>query len=404
MSEPISIVQYWGGCPTVPNSRWQRFVRLAERCAERSWRTCLVWSRMPADPALVTPFTDADCRMEIRPRAKGNFDPACVARTVRLLRRYRCDILHCHNIHTSPLLAGFFARVPVRVWSKLSMSRHYEEGAEPRGVHGLQLSTRLSVRLSHRVFCLSEAVRQELLAVGAPQGKLTVTPVPIDIDRFRNADRAGLREELGLTDAHLLVTAVGHAVPVKGWDVLLRAFAKIIDAIPHARLLLVGSTDAAHEREMTRQLREIARTSRIEENVLWLGPRQDIPRILAGSDIFAFPSRSEGAGCALHEALAAGVACVASRAGGAAEAIEHRHSGLLVEREDVDALADALVELAGDEALRQRLARNAQPLLERHGLEAQTDRMMAEYEALLIRSGRLDPARTSTEASKASSS
>ena len=385
----VGIVQYWGGCPQTPNSKWTRFLHVMRRCAEEGWRTHLVWSRMPDDPALSRPFLDFGCEIILQPRAHGNFDPACVWRTYKLLRRIECDVLHCHNVHTSPLIAAALARVPVRIWSKLAMSPCYERQDRPRRLHRLHLSDRLSVALAHRTLCISQAVAEELRQVTGRPDRLLVHPAPVDVDLYSNASGDGVRAELGVSESEIVIATVGRAAPVKGWDILIRAFGKLAEAVPEARLLLVGSTQTSGEADFADQLRDLVNLLALDGRVRFLGQRANIPQILAASDVFAFPSRSEGQGLALTEAMALGLPCVASKAGGIVDLVEDGKNGLLVDREDVDGLAEALVRLIQSEELRARLGKSAQQSARRFGLETAVTSLVCLYQNLLVEHGRL---------------
>ncbi len=187
--QPITIVQYWGGCPQTPDSKWQQFLDCLRACANKGWRTCLVWSDMPRDPLLSRPFEEAGCKIVLHSRAHGNFDLQCIRRTYCLLRKINCDVFHCHNVHTSPLIGAALAKVPVRIWSKLAMSPYYEQGVAPTGIHRLALSTRLSCNLAHRILAVSHPVRDELISCGASSSRVLVWPTPIDIESFSNSWR-----------------------------------------------------------------------------------------------------------------------------------------------------------------------------------------------------------------------
>ncbi len=387
-NRPVGVVQYWGGCPRMPNSRWRRTLHLVRACAAEGWRTWLVLSELPRERELIEPFVHAACQIIVEPRARGNFDPGCILRTYRLLADLDCDIFHCYNVHTSPLIGAALAGVPVRIWSVLSMSRHYEEGERLHGWHRLQPSLRLSAHLAHRIACISAPVLREFEELGVPPAKLVEIPPQIDLPRFENASPDGLRRELGFADDALLVTTVGHAVPVKGWDILLRAFAQLATARPQARLLLVGSTEAAHERATAAELRALATALGVESRVVFAGVRTDIPRILAASDMFVLPSRSEGLSSALLEAMAAARACVGSRTGGTPTIIRDGHNGLLFEREDVDGLAAALEKLADDPDLRVNLGRSARDAVQQFDLARIVDGTIGLYADLLARSAR----------------
>ncbi len=381
-------MQYWAGCPQTPNSKWQQFVHVVQACAERGWRTYLVWSSMPEAPELSRPFLDCGCRILLQPRAQGNFDVRCVLQTYRLLRRYRCDIFHCHNVHTSPLIGATLAGVPVRIWSKLAMSPYYEQAREPTGLHRLQPSVRISCALAHRTLCISTAVRDELLAIGIPGGKLTVMLQPVDLARYQRSRPGAIRDALGLQPQDVVVTAVGHAVPVKGWDIAIRAVADVRQRLPTVHLLLVGSTNSPEESQFAPRLRQLVQTLSLEGAVHFLGRRADVAEILAASDIFLFPSRSEGQGLALTEAMAAGLPCVAARVGGIVDLIVDGENGFLCERDDADALARRLIELLQDEGLRRRFTERGRQSVQGLSMESITHQTVCLYrEVLRMRTG-----------------
>jgi glycosyltransferase involved in cell wall biosynthesis len=385
MPEPITVIQHWGGCPTMPNSKWEYFVRLAAACTARRWKTIMVWSAMPSHE-LADPVREAGCEIVLQPRPRRNIDAGAAWRTYRLARRSRCQIFHCYNVHTGPLVGAALAGVPVRIWSKLSMSRHYAEGRTPRGIARLQPSTRLTARLARRILCISHAAANELRAIGVPQSKLDVYPRPIDVQRFATGNRGFVRKALHLPADAPVITTVGHAVPVKGWDVLIQAFSQLAPSYPAARLLLVGSTDAPHERATATELGGLARRLRVADRVIFANRRTDIPDILADSDVFVLPSRSEGLPGALLEAMAAGVPCIGTRVGGTPEVIQDGRNGLLVDREDCAGLAHALRRLLEAPALRDELGRSARRDVARFDIRARIEALLGVYEELLSNS------------------
>jgi len=383
MSKPVTVVHYWAGCPKSANSKWQRFLAIVRRCWKEGWGNYLVWSRMPEDPALVEPFREAGCEIVIQPRSRGNFDLPSVWRTYKLLRRLKCDVFHCHNDHTSPLIGATLARVPVRIWSKLSMSSHYETGDLPQGLQRLYLSNRISSWCSHRILALTEPVRQEFAQQGGSSRKTIVVPGPVDVKRFAMALDDGVREGLGLTSSDCVITAVGHAVPVKGWDILVRAFSSLSAKGRNLHLLLAGSTSAPNERAFANELRSLVAEGGCDSRVHFLGHRVNIASILKASDVFAFPSRSDGQGLALVEAMAAGLPCVAARVGGIPEVITDGEDGLLFERENVQELAGHLTTLIEDEHLLDELASHASKRAEAFSMETYVERVFDCYGVLL---------------------
>jgi glycosyltransferase involved in cell wall biosynthesis len=213
--------------------------------------------------------------------------------------------------------------------------------------------------------------------------KTVVVPGPVDVERLASASSDGVRERLGLSDAIFLLATVGHAVPVKGWDILLRAFARVAGGRDDLHLLLVGSTTSAEERPFMEGLSGIVNQSGCGRQVHFLGHRSDIAEILKAGDLFVFPSRSDGQGLALVEAMAAGLPCLGSAAGGIPDVITDGVNGLLFERENVDDLADKLVHLLRDDRLRSRLAAGALEAAKQYTMDAYVEKVFQCYQSLL---------------------
>lgn len=161
------------------------------------------------------------------------------------------------------------------------------------------------------------------------------------------------RIELGLENSDHVIGAVGNLYPVKGHQYLLQAMLVVLRQYPRTTLILVGRGDLeASLKDQTKQLG-------IEEQVQFLGVRQDIPKLLAIMSIFVMPSLSEGLSLALLEAMVAGRPVVATRVGGNAELVLNGETGLLVESKDSDALAAAICTLLGNRTMREEFGRKA---------------------------------------------
>jgi len=338
---------------------------------------------MPENPALAEPFRKAGCDIILQPRSRGNFDLASVWRVYRLLRQLKGDVFHCYNDHTSPLLGAALAKVPVRIWSKLAMSPYYEKNTQPRGVHCLALSTRLSCALATRILARSEAVKQELIAEGSAPAKISVVPVDVDISLYGTAPASPLRQELGYSSTDIIITSVGRAIPVKGWDVLLSSFEAIAPQHSDAHLLLVGEIPSDGESAFAESLQARVRHMGLSERVRFLGRWDDIPGVLSMSDLFVLPSRSEGQPGALVEAMATGLPCVGTQTGGIPELIEDGQNGLLVRRESAEDLTRAMTRLIQNRTLRETLGQRAKVSAKRFDLAESTNNLFALYAGLL---------------------
>jgi glycosyltransferase involved in cell wall biosynthesis len=138
--------------------------------------------------------------------------------------------------------------------------------------------------------------------------------------------------------------------PVKGHAFLIVAAKTICREYPNAVFLLIG--DGQERPKLERQVKEMG----LEPNFLFLGARKDVPELLACCDLSVLPSQSEGLPNSVLEAMAAGVAVVATSVGGVPELIENEVSGLLIPPNNPSALSGAILRLLRNEALRQRLS------------------------------------------------
>jgi glycosyltransferase involved in cell wall biosynthesis len=184
-------------------------------------------------------------------------------------------------------------------------------------------------------------------------------------------DRA--RAELGLEPGDAVIGTVGNFTAKKDQASLLRAMAAVVRDHPRARLVLVGSGPLEAE------LKHTASDLGLADRAVFAGSRHDIVDLLPGFDVFALSSRFEGLPIALLEAMATGLACVATRVGGVPEVVTDGRDGILVEPGDPDALATALGKLLGDENLRGDLGRRAARRSEDFQISAAVHRLERIY-------------------------
>jgi glycosyltransferase involved in cell wall biosynthesis len=379
----VVFVRYWGShfksCRQANNLAGQ-FAPLVQR----NWHCHLVVERLPEERSWLEPFRALNVRFVVLPRPKGNFDFRCVARAYSLCKRTQCDVFHCDNMHTSPLIGAFLAGVAVRVWYKRSMSAHFEECRVPGWRERLAVSTRLSCFLATRVIAISSAVRDELTGLGISRARITVLNNPRPTLKTVSLSRTQARRQFGYDDSSVVLVSIGRAVPTKGWDVLLHAFARVAAADEHARLLLVGSTTATTERAFFERLKSVLDTYRLGERVQFGGYVADIGNALAAGDVFVLPSRSEGCCNALLEALESGLPCVATRVGNAEELIKDGWNGFLVERNEPEPMANALLLLTRDHNNRKELARSAKIPDQVLTRVQHSEHLASIYESLLL--------------------
>jgi len=228
------------------------------------------------------------------------------ARLLRLLRGLRPQILHGHMFHGNMLAraARVFCPVPVVISTLHSAA---ESGRGSREVRWRDRCYRFTDRLGDLTVAVAQAVAERhVSACAVPPARLRVIPNGVDTNRFRpDSDRRErLRSALGL-DREFAWLAVGRLMWKKGYDTLLEAF----DSVEEAVLLIAGTGPEEEE------LRALA-----GGNVRFLGERDDVADLMVACDGYVQSSVVEGLPVALLEAAASGLPCVATDAGGTAEA------------------------------------------------------------------------------------
>lgn len=169
------------------------------------------------------------------------------------------------------------------------------------------------------------------------------------------------------------IISVGRLIPSKGYDVLLKAFQSLKDKYPEWSVEIYG-TGPCHD-----ALSDSIKENDLGDKVHLKGVTRTIPTVLAKASVFVFPSRYEGFPNALAEAMAAGLACVASDIPGNRDLVESGQNGLLFQSEDVQALSSQLDLILSNQDLRQSLGQEATKISEKYS----EDKIYTQWDQLL---------------------
>jgi glycosyltransferase involved in cell wall biosynthesis len=239
---------------------------------------------------------------------------------------------------------------------------------------------RRAARWTDRIITLTDRGAAEHLARGigrAAQYVAVPSGVPVAELRAAAPARRAARARLGLDPDAFVVLGLGRLVPIKGFDLLVRALPAVLAQIPSARVRLVG--DGAERA----RLEALARSLGVAERLVMVGEVLDVTTPLAAADVLVVPSRNEGMGRVIVEAMALGVPVVATAVGGIPDVVTDRECGRLVAPGDVDALAAALVELGRDEAQRDKLGRAGAARAEAFSTAVARQKLLAVYAELV---------------------
>ncbi len=251
-------------------------------------------------------------------------------------------------------LRAFRGPLPLRVMSRRSLNLYQ------RGFPILARLERVLHGACSAVVGNSLAVTAELSAEGVRPDRLHLIHSGVEIPTTQSTERSSKRAVLGLREEAIVITQVANLIPYKGHADLLEAFAKLKATVSRDLVLcLVGRDDGIGV-----ELAAKAHTLGVGSQIRWLGERKDVGAILVASDIGVLSSHQEGFSNAILEGMAVGLPMVVTRVGGNSEAVIDCQTGLIVEPRDPEGLADALIRLAIDHDLRQRLGQAARQRVE----------------------------------------
>ena len=308
--------------------------------------------------------------------ARITLSPRIYRRVKKILKREQFDVIHLHEPLTPTLPLAVLRHVPLSPQSVVVGTFHaYRESMHPGYDYAKFLFEPFFGRLDGRI-AVSEAVR-EYLTPYFP-GDYRIIPNGIDLERFSDP---ALRSIEQFDDGKLNILFVGRLEKRKGFKYLLQAFAQVKQAVPEARLMVVG----AYDKEDKEPFVLYARQHRLRD-VRFIGQvsEDDLPRYYRTCHVFCAPSTGfESFGIILLEAMAAGRPIVASDIDGYRGVLADGEEGLLVQPEDERRLADALVRLLKDPALRERMGRQGQAKAANYVWQKVAQQVLDYYRELL---------------------
>jgi len=226
-------------------------------------------------------------------------------------------------------------------------------------------------RGAEAIVSIATALTNSCLATGIPAEKVVQIPHGIDVDEFRPAnreERATLQRKLGLNLDRRYIVFVGATVARKGIDVLIKAYIQVHQKLGNARLLIVGPCDftngvfgdPSQERRLLNELKDQLEAAGCSSYVHWIGRVDNVHDYMRAADIFCLPTRREGFGIVVIEAMAAGLPVVVARLEGVTtDIIRSDREGILIEGHNPDDYAKAILRLLQDEVMARAMGNAA---------------------------------------------
>jgi glycosyltransferase involved in cell wall biosynthesis len=309
--------------------------------------------------AQAVPVHRVNCGFDISPRLAASVSS--------IVRTERPDLLHTHMVH-----ADIYGSVAARVLGvPLTTTRHNDD----RYLLGpFKYVDRAFSANADAIIAISDAVREFHIRAGLPERKLVTIRYGLDV--LPSVPSELTPEDAGISASAPLVLAIGRLIEQKDHATLLQAFARVHEAIPDARLAILGWG------ALEQSTRELAGRLGLQDAVLMPG-RVEPSAWLARADIFAHTSLWEGFGIVLLEAMLSGLPVIATRVSAIPEIVTDGTTGTLVAPGDVEAIAAALTRLLRDPAQRRILGEAGRERARSDfSVARMTDRTIAVYQGL----------------------
>lgn len=276
-----------------------------------------------------------------------NFSHETVADLVNLIETYDIDIV---QTNTSILVEGALAASRAGVAHVWHLHEFLENHPSLRCSLPLYFTYKFIESFSQRVVVVSQSLARSVGRYVCAD-KLTVIPNGV----YPKKMQRDVRSELKIANNSIVIANVGAMIEEKGCQPLVDAAVRICSAHPNVVFLLIGPPA---DRVLDAKLREQVASHSLEDRILFLGYRTDVPAILENSDIYVCSSLMETFSFAIVEAMSLAKPVVSTRCGGPEEIVDDEKTGLLVPVADEDAMVCAITRLVNSAEERKEFGSN----------------------------------------------
>jgi phosphatidyl-myo-inositol dimannoside synthase len=302
---------------------------------------------------------------------------------LRIVRRMGIQVVGLGDLDTNGWLIPHAHRI---AGLKIILYIHGDEVSTHPGWPGQMARRRRYFATADAIVSVCSYTTQIMIErFGVTPSKIATIPNGVDGGIFRPAAKPStVLARLGITDK-LVLLAVTRLVKRKGVDMTLRALPAVRARVPNVHFLVVGDGDYRDA------LVRIAAEQGVSDAVTFVGPvpHSDTPMFYAASDLFVMPNRqladgsNEGLSVVFLEANASGLPVIAGRDGGPSEVVADEVNGLLVDGTDPDAIASAIIRLATDRDLYERLRTGGLAVAQRLDWSSRAEQFLALCDRLV---------------------
>ena len=346
---------------------------VAKQLNEDGFKTYFVYNEVPTSQKYVADLQKYNAEI-ITLSIKWRFLKKFVA-VLNILLKYKPTIVHCH--FSFPLTRIVIPLSWLLCVPKRFITIHSMVGkATFLGRYWFKM---LNV-FSTEIFTVSDAVKNQLRNNYHISNKIETLRLGIDLNKFDiNPNVEELKQKYGLPTNKLIVGCVAFHQPVKGVDVLLRAMSILKYNLGQNNVILCQVGGYLND-DYTERLHTLAKELKIENDIIWLGLQNNIPEILKTFDVYCQPSRSEGLGLSIVEALVTKLPVVATNVGGIPEVVEDNVTGLLAENENSSQMAEKILFLINDQEICEKFVKQGyEKVMKEYDRTIQVEKLLNKY-------------------------
>jgi glycosyltransferase involved in cell wall biosynthesis len=311
--------------------------------------------------------------------AKGSFNWRYLLALRKIIKQEKIDLIQSHllgsNVYSS--LVGLITRKPV-----ITTFHGGVDVSDSERFLGLKFG--FINTGSSRIVAVSKSLRDEI-AQRTPlkPSKTDVIYNGIDTANFEREKQAVFRQQFGWGENDIIIGSLGNIRPAKAYEVLLQAASLLIKQGVNCRFVIAGDGGTKDKpNRLYQRLLELRESLGLQKQVQFIGFVDDPADFLSKIDMFLLSSTSEGFSISTIQAMASSLPVVATRSGGPEEILDHQKNGCLVEKDNPEAMADAIKALCEEPDRRETLSKNAKQKVDStFDLSA----MLAAYQALYVK-------------------
>lgn len=282
------------------------------------------------------------------------FNLRLLAKIVQVLDREKPHILH-----TSLFYANFFGRIAALLKRPSVIITEERSMYTEKKFYHVVCDRILSTFTDKIIVCSNSVLEFTIKQEKIRRGKFYLIYNSPDTERFDILEtKEQLRKQYGFSNGHFIVGVVGSVIPKKGHMFLIEAAINLTKHLPELKILIVGDGDCKQS------LLSLAEAAGLQEKVIFLGARKDVPALMKIMDVFVLPSLQEGFPRTLLEAMYVGLPVIATSISGIPEIVVSGENGLLIPPENSKAIEDSVLRFYKNTSFGYKLGYNARKTIQ----------------------------------------